>query len=676
MVQVLIRDGATTWLRPAGPGAPNEGGCGEPHPLAIASAAHVLGPTLRDETKAKDLCALLFSLIGASARGTIHQSHARQLLGSHLAEQFFHSLRADEIGYDSFEDHLLLQTQRTSVHDFQASWIEPINCQQAKCTELRSSMAFHAEQHPGFEPSVRSMEEMSNLELLRVAQRSSIQVANRTTLQLSDGAAPSTELTLKQEPSLTSVQVGAEQYYVHSPLISVLPHKSHMISGTALLTLPHSAVKDYGLVFLRRADEHSEWIALDGKGTFSETGGSLRLTQFSNFLIGRLFGRNGPEHVICRTYVPDCAILTSGNTYMAKVLAYLEHDEHKLDRFISDDDKDLDGQKRVQAWKNMQFTMFADIPEDSLHLCSNPEVKLIWDGGICKFEFEVEVPSSMTPGRHVAHFQPIPEEPDQSQISRAEHRLPLTFKVEHPETHVSSTNQHSASNVDANAVAAMSASLQLQQTTDVLQASNTTAQGAQAEAMTYRVVPVVASEQAELPKHMMDSPQILGSRAEHAQSPSAPSQLMCGTQAPEHPPAGDPVLMVIKWYICRRQSDSQLKVYEEANGVRGQLDRRDIVSEKRLDIQTTDQATWEVFNEHSMGDGDQTWRASESRVLHFGGHADDKHGLYWCSSGGPKECTPTVCTPNHLAECICSARQDGLPIECVFINACMSLATG
>ena len=335
------------------------------------------------------------------------------------------------------------QTETISEEEFQASWIEPIEFQQAKYVERQSTMLFHASQHPEFETPVCSIEEMSSLELLCVTKSNRIEVANRSTLQLSVEGSPSTVLTLRQEDSLMSVQVGAEQYYVHSPVMSVLPHSSHMTTGTALLTLPHTAVDQDGLVFLRRDNEQSEWSEVKDDATFTQTGGSVQLTRFSNFLIARLFGRNGPERVCCRTYAPNQARLQSGDRYVTKVLMYLEHDQHKLDLFIGDD-VDLDGQKEVQVWKGQSITMIADFSgteqQAALQLCSQEDVSLQWDGGVAKFEFEIEVPASMPARRHVAYFQPIAEQPDQTRTSRPEDRLPLSYQVVASDLQLDSVN--------------------------------------------------------------------------------------------------------------------------------------------------------------------------------------------------------------------------------------------
>ena len=85
----------------------------------------------------------------------------------------------------------------------------------------------------------------------------------------------------------------------------------------------------------------------------------------------------------------------------------------------------------MQAWKGRLLTIVADFAEHeiALQLCSQADVSLQWDGGVCKFEFEVEVLPSASVGRHVAHFQPIAEQPDQTQLQRPEDRLRLSYQV-------------------------------------------------------------------------------------------------------------------------------------------------------------------------------------------------------------------------------------------------------
>ena len=122
---------------------------------------------------------------------------------------------------------------------------------------------------------------------------------------------------------------------------------------------------------------------------------------------------------------------------------YLEHDQHKLDLFIGDD-VDLDGQKEVQVWKGQLITMIADFSgteqQAALQLCSQEDVSLQWDGGVAKFEFEIEVPASMPARRHVAYFQPIAEQPDQTRMSRPEDKLPLSYQVVASDLQLDSVN--------------------------------------------------------------------------------------------------------------------------------------------------------------------------------------------------------------------------------------------
>ena len=122
---------------------------------------------------------------------------------------------------------------------------------------------------------------------------------------------------------------------------------------------------------------------------------------------------------------------------------YLEHDQHKLDLFIGDD-VDLDGQKEVQVWKGQSITMIADFSgteqQAALQLCSQADVSLQWDGGVAKFEFEIEVPASMSARRHVAYFQPIAEQPDQTRMSRPEDKLPLSYQVVASDLQLDSVN--------------------------------------------------------------------------------------------------------------------------------------------------------------------------------------------------------------------------------------------
>lgn len=71
--------------------------------------------------------------------------------------------------------------------------------------------------------------------------------------------------------------------------------------------------------------------------------------------------------------------------------------------------------------------------------------------------------------------------------------------------------------------------------------------------------------------------------------------------------------------------------------------RSDRAAFERLTFQTELQATWEEFNNHIIWDGSRC--VSGARVLHFGGHADEEHGLYWCSHAGQY----TKCEPIDLA---------------------------
>ena len=47
--------------------------------------------------------------------------------------------------------------------------------------------------------------------------------------------------------------------------------------------MPHSAVNNEHLVFLRSNDEHSPWEVLEGAGSFKDGLGKLEVTSFSLF---------------------------------------------------------------------------------------------------------------------------------------------------------------------------------------------------------------------------------------------------------------------------------------------------------------------------------------------------------------------------------------------------------